>query len=223
MTFPHLSRKKPLRLLLPAEVITEESTIAEIKGSLFSEEINCIKNAANKRKNEFTAGRICARVALRKFGHTQFPLLMGKDRAPCWPNGISGSISHTNIYCGVAIAYKKDFPSLGIDMELIDRLGKNLWPQIFTVREQSWIQELPENEQVQSATLLFSAKECFYKFQYPLTKRWVGFEDVEIEANLVDGKFNVHLLKDIPFLDEIESTYSGHFLFHADHIFTVIF
>ena len=31
------------------------------------------------------------------------------------------------------------------------------------------------------ATLFFSAKESFYKCQYPLTQQWVGFQDVEVE------------------------------------------
>ncbi len=197
--------------------------ITEINDSLYPEEMYCISNAANKRKSEFTAGRVCARNALKKLGYTDFPLLMGEDRAPQWPEDISGSIAHTSEYCGVAVAKKKDFPSLGFDMELIDRLGKHLWPQIFTSREQSWIQTLPGDEQDQSAALLFSAKECFYKYQYPLTKLWVGFEDVEIEASLVENKFNIQLLKDIPSLGKIKTTFSGHFLYHSNHVFTVIF
>ncbi len=197
--------------------------ITEISDSLYPEEMYCISNAANKRKNEFTAGRVCARNALKKLGYTDFPLPMGEDRAPQWPEDISGSIAHTSEYCGVAVARKKDFPSLGFDMELIDRLGKHLWPQIFTSREQSWIQTLPDDQQDQSAALLFSAKECFYKYQYPLTKLWVGFEDVEIEASLVKGEFKIHLLKDIPSLGKIKTTFSGHFLYHSNHVFTVIF
>ena len=197
--------------------------ITKISDSLYPEEMYCISNAANKRKNEFTAGRVCARNALKKLGYTDFPLLMGEDRAPQWPEDISGSIAHTSEYCGVAVARKKDFPSLGFDMELIDRLGKHLWPQIFTSREQSWIQTLPDDQQDQSAALLFSAKECFYKYQYPLTKLWVGFEDVEIEASLVKGEFKIHLLKDIPSLGKIKTTFSGHFLYHSNHVFTVIF
>ena len=33
----------------------------------------------------------------------------------------------------------------------------------------------------EETTLFFSAKETFYKCQYPLTHRWVGFQDVEIQ------------------------------------------
>ena len=117
--------------------------------------MECIHNAVDKRKREFTAGRICARAALKKLGYTHFPLLTGNDRAPIWPDDISGSLAHTNLYCGVALARKKDFPSLGFDMELIDRLGKHLWPQIFTSREQSWIQNIPSEDQVRWATSTF--------------------------------------------------------------------
>ena len=71
--------------------------------------------------------------------------------------------------------------------------------------------------------LLFSAKECFYKYQYPLTKQWVGFEEVEIEVNLEESKFNIRLLKDIPTLDKIKSSITGHYLYYDNHILTVIF
>lgn len=223
MTISNQSPKKPLQSLFPPEVITEESAITEINDSLYPEEMYCISNAANKRKSEFTAGRICARNALKKLGYSYYPLLMGEDRAPQWPDDISGSIAHTSEYCGVAVGKKKDFPSLGFDMELLDRLGKHLWPQIFTSREQSWIHTLPRDQQDHSATLLFSAKECFYKYQYPLTKLWVGFEDVEIEASLHEGEFKIHLLKDIPSLGKIKTTFPGHFLYHSNHVFTVLF
>jgi 4'-phosphopantetheinyl transferase EntD len=32
------------------------------------------------------------------------------------------------------------------------------------------------------ATILFSAKEAFYKCQYTLTRKWLEFEDVSVET-----------------------------------------
>ena len=214
---------KPLRSLFPKKVITEETVINSVKGSLYPEEMHFINNSSNKRKNEFTAGRICARVALKEFGYTYFPLLIDENRAPRWPNDISGTIAHSNEYCGVAVAKKKDFPSLGFDIEMFGRLKRHLWTQILTYREQFWIRSLPNDKQDDSATLIYSAKECFYKYQYQITERWVGFEDVEIEVNFGGSEFIINLQKDIPSLGKIKTTILGHFLYHENHVFTVIF
>ncbi len=223
MSYSNNPSNKPLRSLFPSKVITIESKIKDVEGSLYPEEAKIIKNAGEKRKQEFTAGRMCARLALEELGFTNFPLLIGHDRNPLWPEGIIGSISHTELYCGVAVAKKKDYQSIGIDMELTDRLGKQLWPQIFTPREQSWIQNSPDHEHVSWASLFFSAKECFYKYQFPLTNQWVGFEDAEIKVDVEEGKFNLFLLKDISSLGNIGSSYAGYYRYYDDHIITVIY
>jgi 4'-phosphopantetheinyl transferase EntD len=42
--------------------------------------------------------------------------------------------------------------------------------------------------------LLFSAKEATYKAWFPLTRRWLGFEDADITSSPADGIFQVRLL-----------------------------
>ena len=42
---------------------------------------------------------------------------------------------------------------------------------------------------MEMATVLFSAKEAFYKCQYALTRNWLGFEDVIVEAG--ENEFSV--------------------------------
>ena len=46
--------------------------------------------------------------------------------------------------------------------------------------------------------LLFSAKEATYKAWFPLTRRWLDFEDADITINATDGTFGVRLLVPAP-------------------------
>ena len=80
---------------------------------------------------------------------------------------------------------------MGIDIETIGRVEPKLWPTLFTEREAGYFRSLPPSEW-RSTTLFFSAKESFYKCQYPLTQSWVGFQDVEV------ARTDEHLLAIVP-------------------------
>jgi 4'-phosphopantetheinyl transferase EntD len=69
---------------------------------------------------------------------------------------------------------------VGIDIETIGRVEPKLWPTLFTEREAGYFRSLPPERVALETTLFFSAKESFYKCQYPLTQSWVGFQDVEV-------------------------------------------
>jgi len=86
--------------------------------------------------------------------------------------------------------------------------------------EKAWLLSLPKPQQQESAALIFSAKECFYKLQYPLTKQWLGFQDAAIRVNLDKKSFKVTLLKKASPLFPKSFTLSGRFLFHGERIFT---
>ena len=65
-------------------------------------------------------------------------------------------------------------------IETIGRVEQKLWPTLFTEREAGYFSSLSPGTVALETTLFFSAKESFYKCQYPLTKEWVGFQDVAI-------------------------------------------
>src|SRR3712207_1286527 len=66
---------------------------------LLPEEEGSVRTAGVKRRREFAAGRQCARRALAHLGFAGVPLPASADRAPCWPVGVCGSISHTELFC----------------------------------------------------------------------------------------------------------------------------
>ena len=55
-----------------------------------------------------------------------------------------------------------------------------------------------------SASLRFSAKEAFYKAIYPLVRRFVGFQEVEIELQTARGEFEVRVVAE-PLSEELAS------------------
>jgi 4'-phosphopantetheinyl transferase EntD len=148
--------------------------------TLRAEEAEYVARAVPKRAGEFAAGRACARRALAALAIADFPLRVGADREPLWPEGVTGSITHTSGFCGVVVASKATFGSLGIDAELVNAVHRRLWRQITTVQELRWLDGLPVPEADRMASILFSAKEAFFKCQFPLTRQWLNFADLSI-------------------------------------------
>jgi len=164
---------------------------------LYPEEAQHLGKAIAKRVGEFAAGRICARQVLEQLGINGFPLLVREDRRPQWPDGIVGSITHTHGFYAAVAARRNDYRAIGVDAELIGRVGRHLWPKICTAAETAWLESLSEPEQARTGALIFSAKEAFYKCQYGLTESWVGFQDVTLDpqaSDLESGRFAVRPL-----------------------------
>ena len=206
--------------LFPDQVITEEANPVFSEGTLYPQEEAFICNAVPKRKQEFIAGRLCARRALAQVAIRNFPILMATDRSPIWPPGIIGSISHTEGYCGVALARKTEIESVGFDAECVGRLERDYWKAICTKQELSWIHSLPLDVQQEYIALIFSAKECFYKCQYTTSKRWVNFHDITMSVNPNIGEFEARYMADTDLFFAKGTCHKGKFFFHRGYIFT---
>ena len=174
------------RGLLSPKVETEEVDPHSVKSGLMKAEQELVAGAAQTRIEQFTAGRVCARTALGRLGAaTSTPVMRGEDRAPIWPPGFVGSITHTDTWCAAAVARTEDARSVGIDLEPATPLKETLWRRVCTAKERDWLHGLPEPGFM--GKILFSAKESVYKCQYPITSKFLGFHAVEVE--LGDGSF----------------------------------
>lgn len=149
--------------------------------SLFPEEMECVRNAVPKRVGEFAAGRACARRALAQLGLPDLALPAGPDRRPAWPAGIVGSISHTEGFCVAVAARDGCVGAIGIDVERVGRVRERLWRSICTPEELSWLRCHPAEDRPILATILFSAKESFFKCQFESTGLFLDFAEVAIE------------------------------------------
>lgn len=134
---------------------------------------------SSHRKAGFAAGRYCARNAMDSLGVRATDIPMGEGRAPVWPADLSGSISHRGGLAGALVSKKEFHPSIGLDIEERAAVERELWDILFTDAEQLRL-ERAEHPREQ-ATLLFSLKESYYKMQYPMTRSFLDFRDVELE------------------------------------------
>ena len=148
---------------------------------LFPEEARHVRRAVAKRVNEFAAGRMCARHALARLGILDVPLGVMEDRRPRWPSEIVGSITHTDGFCGAVVAERARFRSIGVDAEIVDRVTADLLPEICVASERAWVADLPRRRKALVSSLIFAAKEAFYKCQFAVTGEWLDFQDVALD------------------------------------------
>ena len=178
--------------LAPMHVVVVEATPAMWDMSPTAGEAECVKNAVPKRRREFAAGRACSRAALARLGVHNFDLLPGPSRAPAWPAGIVGSITHCENYCAAAVAHARHVAALGIDAEPAQPLPTELVREICTRREQATIRELGEGPIAAIwARLIFSAKEAFYKAWFPRYEQFLEFHDVEVTLDPIASRFHL--------------------------------
>ena len=132
------------------------------------------------RLREFAAGRAAARAAMAQLGVPVAAIPMGPDRAPIWPEGVTGSISHCATAALAVVMASTGAGTIGVDIEEATGLDPDLWETVLTPTERDWVRTLPRETQAQVAKRAFCAKEAVYKAQYPQTGRVIGFEDVEL-------------------------------------------
>jgi phosphopantetheine--protein transferase-like protein len=166
------------------------------------------------------AGRLCARQALEKLGVAAGPLRTLPDGSIAWPEGIIGTLSHGEIWCGAAAAKSSETAGIGLDIETIARIGEKLWRRILTQEERSWIAGQPAAEMQQWAALMFSAKEALYKCIAARILPRMGFMDAVIVPRLPQQSFTVRL--NDPFAAQLPRgrNLQGRFFFCTGSVFS---
>ena len=142
------------------------------------EEEPLIARSVAKRRNEFITVRHCARLALQELGQRPVPILKGEKGEPRWPDGIVGSLTHTQGFRGAVVARQAAVRSVGIDAEPHDVLPDGVLDAIAIAEERAEMTTLPHG--MHWDRILFCAKEATYKTWFPLTRRWLGFEDAHV-------------------------------------------
>jgi len=149
------------------------------------------------RQKAYAAGRAAAHQAMRDLGHPLAPVLMAPDRAPVWPTGLTGSISHSQTCCIAALGRVDQVAALGVDVEEDSDLDQDLLTTVCTVDERAWLSVLPKSQAGRMAKLIFSAKECAYKCQYSRSKTLFGFDTLCVTPDPACGQFEATFLTDI--------------------------
>ncbi|CAM5421294.1 4'-phosphopantetheinyl transferase [Streptomyces avidinii] len=163
---------------------------------LFAQEARLIEGVVERRRSDFTTVRTCARRAMGRLGFPPAPILRGPRGEPLWPPGLVGSMTHCDGYRAAALARAEDLASLGVDAEVNDPLPREGMLRIVTTEEErAWLAPMIERRpDVAWDRLVFSAKESVYKAWYPLTGRWLDFQEAVITVDPDLGTFAARLL-----------------------------
>jgi len=211
-----------------AALFLEGVVAAELRGPgeasrLKPEEARSVERAVPKRIQEFAAGRQCARRALAELGRVDVPIPVAHDRQPVWPSGVVGSITHTAGLCAAVVAESSRLAAVGVDTELCGAVKPELWQTICVADESAWIRALPAGERAAAVTLLFSAKEAFYKCQYPLVRERLGFSDLSVMVlawGQGHGAFSVRPVRPIALFERVGAAelLRGSYRFHEGFV-----
>jgi 4'-phosphopantetheinyl transferase EntD len=176
--------------ILPASVASAEAFGDEPDAQLWPEERSVVERAIEARQLEFATGRACARSALSRFGVPAVAIVAGAGGEPRWPAGIVGSITHCGAYRAAAVGRREDVGAVGIDAEPHSPLPDNVLDSVASEDDQA---AFPASADLCWDRVLFSAKEAVFKAWYPLTKSWLGFEDVRLVISASEGTFTAGL------------------------------
>jgi 4'-phosphopantetheinyl transferase EntD len=164
--------------VLPDTVSSAESFGDPPDVAPLPEEEPLIAKSVAKRRNEFITVRYCARLALADLGFAPVPILKGDKGEPCWPEGVVGSLTHCEGYRGAVVGRREQVRSVGIDAEPHGVLPKGVLDAISLPAERDEL--ATHGGGLHWDRILFCAKEATYKAWFPLTHRWLGFEDAHV-------------------------------------------
>jgi enterobactin synthetase component D len=176
---------------------------------------------AAKRQADFLAGRISAALALQALHLPAYDIGAGTDRAPIWPPGIAGAITHSH---GRAACLVTSIPNqlCGIDLERI-ATGTALdaiFAKCLSPREAALARADMGYPPEIAATLLFSAKESIFKALYPRVGRFFGFSAAEllgaVSQDCLQFQITEALHPDVPQGFRVQLSYD----IRADHVLT---
>ena len=178
--------------LVPASASAEMFSDAP-ESTMFSDEAAAVAGAGAERRREFGTVRYCARKALRQLGVPAVPILPDGDRAPRWPVGVVGSMAHCAGYRAAVVARSRELCGVGIDAEPHAALPADMLDFVLRDEELSWLLALTETgPALHWDRIAFCAKEAVYKAWFPLTRRWLEFDDVSTTVHL-DGTFQARI------------------------------
>ncbi|MBB4867299.1 enterobactin synthetase component D [Pseudomonas nitritireducens] len=155
-----------------------------------------IQRSVAKRQAEYLAGRLCAREALQACGGPAQVPGTDEERAPLWPAGFCGSITHGDGWAAAIVAQSNQWRGLGLDVEnrLETARAERLAAEILTPDE---LTRLDPQQAALQVTLTFSLKESLFKALFPLVRKRFYFEHAELLSWSAGGHAQLRLLTDL--------------------------
>ena len=171
-----------------------------------------LAHAVVKRRAGYLSGRIAVVAAQAALGLNRVDIGSETSGAPRWPDGMTGSISHTE---GLAVAAIAREGRIGVDIEAVPdgaRL-RALCEETLSGDERDL---LPSPR---DATLGFSAKESLYKALWPEVRSFFGFDAAKVTAVGV-GTITLRLTRDLTGAHHAGRTYDLRWRAGGGHVLT---
>ncbi len=144
-----------------------------------------IASAVPKRQAEFFHGRLCAQTAMRLLRQDAPQVGIGRMREPLWPADLIGSITHAaDMAAALVLPASLGYDGVGIDIETVlsDDGAREVRAVVANDGESRYLATFDEalGPNV-PLTLLFSAKESFFKAVHGAVRRYFNFDALELE------------------------------------------
>lgn len=203
--------------IVPDGVVCTGGPILDFKQELFPQEQAQIARAVESRRREFSSGRRYAREALSKLLYQPQAIPMLPSRAPSWPIGAVGSISHCGDNCVAVAASRDKYLGIGVDIEEGGPLPEGTANIICGGAEMaqtasSSISHLPK--------VIFAIKEAVYKLYFPLTCQYLDFHDLTVTVDVRGMTFSAQLRGALPTING-SSVFAGRFGFCRGIVFAL--
>jgi len=170
------------------------------------------------RMRKFRLGRTCAARAMNALGKNVGVLPIGSDRAPVWPGGVVGSITHSADISVAVVAASDQVAAIGIDLETSKVLKPSLAERISTPGELDGI----DVEGADEGLLLFSMKEAIFKCVSRFVERFVDFTDVSVSVDTDRMTFGIRS-STLPALHSIRGEIFGLYRVDSGSVITLAF
>lgn len=158
-------------------------------------DFNLSSAASTKRRNEFYSGRWCAVQCLIQKNINNFAIQIGEDRAPIWPKGIIGSISHSDRLAAALVDKNTDCVAIGLDIQPLspETLAEDLKDTILHPLE---ITRFNHEFDAKIFDLIFSAKETLFKALYPSCSVFFDHQEAEVfKIDVSQNTLKIRLLR----------------------------
>jgi enterobactin synthetase component D len=182
-----------------------------------------LRRAVPKRQAEYIAGRWCAAVAIRSLEEGFAGQIESVERAPLWPAGFVGSITHTKSFAWAAVARTRDLRGVGVDAETIPSSGGV--EAIKRVATSPDDDPAPEGDAVAEAihyALLFSAKESLFKCLHPLVGKMFWYGDAAVAFVPGAGRFRATLKTELDAEFREGTTLEGSYSVGEGRVYTAV-
>jgi len=174
-----------------------------------------------ERRNEFLIGRYCVELAQINAGIPISKIGISNYRLPDWPEGLRGSVSHSNGMC-VCILSDNNIAGIGVDVETI-----------FTEEEALLLSDqISNNEEIKlmtsqipfatACTIIFSLKESVFKAIYPSFHTYFGFDALLIEkVDVINrGLATIRIIGNTGNMNLIDKRIQCYFLLYRNYVIT---